>query len=209
MMMEMVLILLMMVMERPPPTPRRRGGEDGGDFPLLRGSRAAGSGPSRRRQRLHRCRILDESQENRVTPVLARRRRGSKGKSKRGPRSERVGPTRTDSLTVWAMPIGPHDSSLLVLAAWAMPIRPLWLLSSGSFSHDLSPRKIMTMHFSPSSFGIQKVLKHQKHGKREFSGSQKLHATNRDFVRKSHKLCKICTQKNITMQKTFQYDNMN
>jgi hypothetical protein len=37
----------------------------------------------------------------------------------------------------------------------------------------------------PGSFGIQKVLKHQKHGKMEFSGSQKLNATNRDFVRKS------------------------
>jgi hypothetical protein len=43
MMMEMVLILVMMMMKRPPPTPRRRGGEDGGDFPLLWGSRAAGS----------------------------------------------------------------------------------------------------------------------------------------------------------------------
>jgi hypothetical protein len=46
MMMEMVLILVMMVMERPPLTPRRRGGEDGGDFPLLRGSGAAGSDSS-------------------------------------------------------------------------------------------------------------------------------------------------------------------
>jgi hypothetical protein len=64
-----------------------------------------------------------------------------------------------------------------------MPIRPSWLLSSGSFSHDLSPRKIMAVHFFPGSFGIQKVLKHQKHGKREFSGSQKLNATNRNFVR--------------------------
>jgi hypothetical protein len=33
------------------------------------------------------------------------------------------------------------------LAVWAMPIRPSWLLSSGSFSHDLSPRKIMIVHF--------------------------------------------------------------
>jgi hypothetical protein len=64
-----------------------------------------------------------------------------------------------------------------------MPIQPSWLLSSGSFSHDLSPRKIMAVHF-PSSFVIQKVLKHQKHGKREFSSSQKLNATNRDFVKK-------------------------
>jgi hypothetical protein len=95
------------------------------------------------------------------------------------------------------------------LAAWAMPIRPLWLLSSGSFSHDLSPRKIMTMHF-PGTFGIQKVLKYQIHGKREFSSSQKLNATNRDFVRKSHKSSKICKKNNnITMQITFQYDNMN
>jgi hypothetical protein len=72
----------------------------------------------------------------------------------------------------------------------------------------LSPRKIMTVHFSPGSFGIEKVLKHQKHGKREFSGSQKLNATNRDFVRKSHKLSKICKNINITMQITFQYYKM-
>jgi hypothetical protein len=61
MMMEMVLILVMMVMKRHPPTPRRRGGEDGGDFPLLRGSGAAGSDPSRRGQRLRRRRDLDKS----------------------------------------------------------------------------------------------------------------------------------------------------
>jgi hypothetical protein len=63
MMMEMVLILVMMVMKRPTPTPRRRGGEDGDDFPLLRGSEAAGSDPSRRGQRLHRRRDLDKSRE--------------------------------------------------------------------------------------------------------------------------------------------------
>jgi hypothetical protein len=63
MMMEMVLILVMMVMERPPPTPRRRGGEDDGDFPLLRGFGAVGSDPSRRGQRLRRCRNLDKSWE--------------------------------------------------------------------------------------------------------------------------------------------------
>jgi hypothetical protein len=63
MMMEMVLILVMMVMERPPPMPRRRGGEDGGDFPLLWGSGAAGSDPSGRGQRLHRHRELDKSRE--------------------------------------------------------------------------------------------------------------------------------------------------
>jgi hypothetical protein len=61
MMMEMVLILVMMVMERPPPTPRRRGGEDGSDFPLLRGSRVAGSDPSGRGQRLCRLHNLDKS----------------------------------------------------------------------------------------------------------------------------------------------------
>jgi hypothetical protein len=90
-----------------------------------------------------------------------------------------------------------------------MPIQPSWLLSSGSFSHDLSPKKIMVMHFFPDSFGIQKILKHQKHGKREFFGSQKLNATNRDFVRKCHKSSKTCKNNNITMQITFQYDNMN
>jgi hypothetical protein len=63
MMMEMVLILVMVVMERPPPMPRRRGGEDGSDFPLLRGSGAAGSDPSGRRQRLHHRHDLDKSQE--------------------------------------------------------------------------------------------------------------------------------------------------
>jgi hypothetical protein len=63
MMMEMVLILVMIMMERPPPTPRRRGGEDGGDFPLLLGSRATGSDPSRREQRLHHRHDLDKSQE--------------------------------------------------------------------------------------------------------------------------------------------------
>jgi hypothetical protein len=45
--------------------------------------------------------------------------------------------------------------------------------------------------------------------KREFSGSQKLNATNRDFVKKSHKSSKSCKNNNITMQITFQYDNMN
>jgi hypothetical protein len=63
MMMEMVLILVMMVMERPPHMPRRRGGEDGGDFPLLRGSGAAGSDPSRRGQRLRHRHNLDKSRE--------------------------------------------------------------------------------------------------------------------------------------------------
>jgi hypothetical protein len=63
MMMEMVLILMMMVMEMDPPTPRRRGGEDGGDFPLLRGSGAAGSDPSGRGQRLRHRRNLDKSRE--------------------------------------------------------------------------------------------------------------------------------------------------
>jgi hypothetical protein len=87
-----------------------------------------------------------------------------------------------------------------------MPIWPSWLLFSGSFSHDLSSRKIMAVHFFPGSFGIQKVLKHKKHGKREFSGSQKLNATNRDFVRKSHKSYKTCKNNNITMQITFQYE---
>jgi hypothetical protein len=46
--------------------------------------------------------------------------------------------------------------------------------------------------FFSGSFGIQKVLKYQKHGKREFSSSQKSDATNRDFVRKSHKSSKTC-----------------
>jgi hypothetical protein len=63
MMMEMVLILVMMVMERPPLTLRRRGGEDGGDFPLLRGSGATGSDPSRRGRRLRCCCDLDKSPE--------------------------------------------------------------------------------------------------------------------------------------------------
>jgi hypothetical protein len=60
MMMEMVPILVMIMM---PPTLRRRGGEDGGDFPLLLGSKAAGSDPSGREQRLHHRRDLDKSQE--------------------------------------------------------------------------------------------------------------------------------------------------
>jgi hypothetical protein len=60
--MEMVLILVMMVMESPP-KPRRRGGEDGSDFPLLRGSEAAGSDPSGRGQRLHHRHNLDKSRE--------------------------------------------------------------------------------------------------------------------------------------------------
>jgi hypothetical protein len=63
MMIEMVLILVMMVMERPPPMPRRRDGEDGGDFPLLQGSGAAGSDPSGRGQRLRHRRDLDKSWE--------------------------------------------------------------------------------------------------------------------------------------------------
>jgi hypothetical protein len=63
MMMEMVLILVMMVTERPPPIPSRRGGVDDDDFPLLRGSRAAGSDPSGRGQRLHRRCALNKSQE--------------------------------------------------------------------------------------------------------------------------------------------------
>jgi hypothetical protein len=78
------------------------------------------------------------------------------------------------------------------------------LLSSCSFSH-----KNNGCEFFPGSFGIQKVLKHQKHGKGEFSGSQKLNATNRDFVRKSHKSSKTCKNNNITMQITFQCDNIN
>jgi hypothetical protein len=41
-----------------------------------------------------------------------------------------------------------------------------------------------------------KVLKHQKHGKREFSGSQILNATNTDFVRMSHKSSKTCKKYN-------------
>jgi hypothetical protein len=36
--------------------------------------------------------------------------------------------------------------------------------------------------------------------KREFSGSQKLNATNRDFVRKSYKSSKTCKNNNIKMQ---------
>jgi hypothetical protein len=86
-----------------------------------------------------------------------------------------------------------------------MPIRPSWLLSSGSFSHDLSPRKIMAVHF-PWFIWYPEGPEHRK---REFSGSQKLNATNRDFVGKSHKSSKTCKNNNITMQITFQYDNMN
>jgi hypothetical protein len=63
MMMEMVLILVMIVMERPPPTLRGTGGEDGGDFPLLRGSGATGSDPSGRGQRLHRRHDHDKSRK--------------------------------------------------------------------------------------------------------------------------------------------------
>jgi hypothetical protein len=84
-------------------------------------------------------------------------------------------------------------------------VAPLfWFFLPRSFS-----QKNNGCAFFPRSFGIQKVMKHQKHGKREFSGSQKLNATNRDFVRKSHKSSKTCKNNNITMQITFQYDNMN
>jgi hypothetical protein len=76
MMMEMVLILVMMVMERPPPTPRRRGGEDGSDFPLLRGSEAAGSDPSERGIGFIAAATLINLGKNRATPFLARRRCG-------------------------------------------------------------------------------------------------------------------------------------
>jgi hypothetical protein len=65
-------------------------------------------------------------------------------------------------------------------------VAPLfWFFLPQSF-----PQKNNGCAFFPGSFGIQKVLKHQKHGKREFLSSQKLNATNRDFVRKSHKLSK-------------------
>jgi hypothetical protein len=50
---------------------------------------------------------------------------------------------------------------------------------------------------------------YQKHGKREFPGSQKLNATNRDFVRKYHKSSKTCKNNNITTQIKLQYDNIN
>jgi hypothetical protein len=82
-----------------------------------------------------------------------------------------------------------------------MPVRPSWLLSSSSSSHDLPPNKILAVHF-PGPFGIQKVLKHQKYGKKEFSDSQKLNTKNGDFVRKSHKLSKTCKNNNETMQIT-------
>jgi hypothetical protein len=84
-------------------------------------------------------------------------------------------------------------------------VAPLfWFFLPQSFSQKNNGRA-----FFPGSFGIQKVLKHQKHGKGEFSGSQKLNATNKDFVRKSHKSSKTCKNNNITIQITFQYDNMN
>jgi hypothetical protein len=54
----------------------------------------------------------------------------------------------------------------------------------------------------PSSFGFQKVLKHQKSGKKEFSDSQKLNTKNGDFVKKSHKLYKTCKNNNETIQIT-------
>jgi hypothetical protein len=72
--------------------------------------------------------------------------------------------------------------------AYSALVAPLfWFFLPRSFS-----QKNNGCAFSPGSFGIQKVLKHQKHGKREFFGSQKLNATNRDFVRKSHKSSKTC-----------------
>jgi hypothetical protein len=76
MMMEMVLILVMVVMERPPPTPNRRGGEDGGNFPLVRGSRAVGYDPSGRGRGFTAAATSINLGKNRATPFLARRRRG-------------------------------------------------------------------------------------------------------------------------------------
>jgi hypothetical protein len=65
----------------------------------------------------------------------------------------------------------------------------------------LPPSKILVVHF-PSPFGIQKVLKHQKYGEKEFSDSHKLNTKNGDFVRKSHILSKTCKNNNKTMQIT-------
>jgi hypothetical protein len=101
----------------------------------------------------------------------------------------------------------PHSARFLgcVGHAHSALVAPLfWFFLPQSFSE-----KNYGCAFFHSSFGIQKVLKHQKHGKREFSGSQKLNATNRNFVRKSHKSSKTCKNNNITMQITFQYDNIN
>jgi hypothetical protein len=95
----------------------------------------------------------------------------------------------------------PHAARFLGRVGHAHPalVAPLfWFFLPRSFS-----QKNNDYVFFPGSFGIQKVLKHQKHGKREFSGSQKLNAIKRDFVRKSNKSSKICKNNNITMQITF------
>jgi hypothetical protein len=192
MMMEMVLILVMMVMERPPPKPRRRGGEDGGDFPLLRGSRAARSDPFGRGRGFTTAATLINLRKNRATLFSGETKAWLKGEVETGPRCKRVGPMRPDSL-----------------AAWAMPIWPSWLLSSGSFSHDLSPQKIMVVHFPWFIWYPEGPKTSKRWKKREFPSSQKLNATNRDFVRKCRKSSKTCKNNNITMQITFQYDNVN
>jgi hypothetical protein len=75
-----------------------------------------------------------------------------------------------------------------------------WFFLPRSFS-----QKNNGCEFFPGSFDILKVLKHQKLEK----GSPKLNATNRDFVRKSHKSSKTCKSNNITMQITLQYVNIN
>jgi hypothetical protein len=58
------------------------------------------------------------------------------------------------------------------------------------------------LYIFPGPFVIQKVLKHKKYGKREFSDSQKLNTKNEDFVRKFHKLSKTCKNNNEIMQIT-------
>jgi hypothetical protein len=101
----------------------------------------------------------------------------------------------------------PHSTRFLghVGLAHSALVAPLfWFFLPRSFSE-----KNNGCVFLHGSFGIQKVLKHQKHGKREFYGSEKLNATNRNFLRKSHKSYKTCKNNNITMQITFQYDNIN
>jgi hypothetical protein len=48
----MELVMMMVLMERPPPTPRRSGDDNGINFPVTRGSGAAGSALSRSRRGL-------------------------------------------------------------------------------------------------------------------------------------------------------------
>jgi hypothetical protein len=66
----------------------------------------------------------------------------------------------------------------------------------------------MAMHFS-SFIWYPEGPETSKTCKKGVSSSQELNATNKDFVRKSHKSSKTCKNNNITMQITFQYDNMN